>query len=36
VNPKAIGTDDEINEQFRKVREMIKDYCEHFVNDHSI
>jgi arsenate reductase len=33
---KAIGTDDEINEQFRKVREMIKDYCEHFVNDHSI
>lgn len=33
---KAIGTDDEINEQFRKVREMIKDYCEQFVNDHSI
>ena len=33
---KAVGTEEEINEQFRKVREMIKDYCEQFVNDHSI
>ena len=33
---KAIGTEDEINEQFRVVREMIKDYCEQFVNDYGI
>lgn len=33
---KAIGTDDEINEQFRAVRSLIKDYCEQFVNDYSI
>ena len=33
---KAVGTEEEINEQFRKVREMIKDYCEQFVNDYSI
>lgn len=33
---KAIGTDDEINEQFRAVRRLIKDYCEQFVNDYSI
>jgi arsenate reductase len=30
---KAIGTEAEINEQFRVVREMIKDYCEHFVQE---
>jgi arsenate reductase len=28
---KAIGTEDEINEQFRAVRSLIKDYCENFV-----
>jgi arsenate reductase (thioredoxin) len=33
---KAIGTEDEINEQFRAVRSLIKDYCEQFVNDYSI
>ena len=33
---KAIGTDDEINEQFRAVRSLIKDYCEQFVNEYSI
>ena len=33
---KATGTDDEINEQFRAVRSLIKDYCEQFVNDYSI
>lgn len=33
---KAVGTEEEINEQFRKVREMIKDYCEQFVNDYGI
>ena len=33
---KAEGTDDEINEQFRAVRSLIKDYCEQFVNDYSI
>ena len=33
---KATGTDDEINEQFRAVRRLIKDYCEQFVNDYSI
>ena len=33
---KAAGTDDEINEQFRAVRSLIKDYCEQFVNDYSI
>ena len=31
---KAIGTDDEINEQFRAVRSLIKDYCEQFVNEY--
>jgi arsenate reductase len=30
---KAIGTDDEINEQFRSVRSMIKTYCEKFVEE---
>ena len=33
---KATGTDDEINERFRAVRSLIKDYCEQFVNDYSI
>ena len=31
---KAIGTDDEINEQFRAVRSLIKDYCEKFVEEY--
>ena len=30
---KAVGTEDEIHEQFRIVREMIKDYCEKFVEE---
>ncbi len=29
---KAKGTEEEILEEFRKVRQMIKDYCEEFVN----
>ena len=33
---KAAGTDDEINEQFRAVRSLIKDYCEQFVNEYGI
>ncbi|MDK7374826.1 MULTISPECIES: arsenate reductase ArsC [Weeksella] len=28
---KATGTDEEINEQFRQVRQQIKEYCEQFV-----
>ena len=28
---KATGTDEEINEQFRQVRQQIKEYCERFV-----
>jgi arsenate reductase len=32
---KAIGTDDEMNKQFRSVRTMIKTYCEQFVNDNG-
>ena len=31
---KAIGTEDEINEQFRNVRAMIKTYCEQFVEEY--
>jgi len=31
---KAIGTEDEINEQFRSVRAMIKAYCEKFVEEY--
>jgi len=31
---KAIGTEDEINEQFRSVRAMIKTYCEKFVEEY--
>ena len=31
---KAIGTEDEINEQFRNVRAMIKTYCEKFVEEY--
>ena len=30
---KATGTDDEIMEQFRQVRQQIKDYCRQFVMD---
>ena len=30
---KAIGTEEEILEQFRQVRQLIKDYCERFVED---
>ena len=30
---KATGTDEEINEQFKHVRELIKKYCETFVLD---
>lgn len=30
---KATGTDEEINEQFRLVRQQIKDYCRQFVMD---
>lgn len=30
---KAIGTDEEIKEQFRQVRQQIKDYCKQFVTD---
>ena len=33
---KATGTDDEINEQFRAVRSLIKDYFEQFVNEYGI
>jgi arsenate reductase len=33
---KATGTNDEINEQFRAVRSLIKDYCEQFVNEYGI
>jgi len=33
---KAIGTDDEINEQFRAVRSLIKNYCKQFVNEYGI
>jgi len=31
---KALGTEDEINEQFRSVRTMIKTYCEKFVEEY--
>ncbi len=30
---KATGTEDEIGEQFRQVRQQIKDYCKQFVTD---
>lgn len=30
---KAVGTDEEIKERFREVREQIKDYCRQFVAD---
>lgn len=32
---KARGTEDEINEQFRSVRAMIKTYCEKFVEEYT-
>jgi len=31
---KAQGTESEIKERFREVRELIKDYCRKFVSDH--
>lgn len=31
---KAIGSDSEIKQQFRNVRELIKDYCLKFVEEH--
>lgn len=31
---KAKGTEEEINQQFESVRDMIKSYCENFVNDY--
>lgn len=31
---KAVGTEEEINEQFRSVRSMIKTYCEKFVEEY--
>jgi arsenate reductase len=31
---KVIGTEEEINEQFRAVRSLIKDYCENFVEEY--
>jgi arsenate reductase (thioredoxin) len=33
---KAIGTEEEIRQQFRKVRDMIKLYCEKFVADNNL
>jgi len=30
---KSIGTDEEISEEFRKVRQLIKEYCKQFVAD---
>lgn len=30
----AKGTEEEIREEFRKVREMIKEYCRQFVNEY--
>lgn len=30
---KAVGTDEEINQQFRNVRDEIKNYCEKFINE---
>ncbi|MBO9151496.1 arsenate reductase ArsC [Chitinophaga sp. GCM10012297] len=31
---KAAGTEDEITQEFRAVRDLIKDYCRAFVRDH--
>jgi arsenate reductase len=31
---KATGTEEEIKEQFRQVRQQIKDYCQQFVTKH--
>lgn len=33
---KATGTDEEIMEEFRRVRKMIKDYCKEFVSQNLI
>jgi arsenate reductase len=31
---KAVGTEEQINEQFRSVRNLIKEYCENFVEEY--
>ncbi len=31
---KAVGTEEEVMQQFREVREMIKKYCKEFVDQH--
>ena len=31
---KATGTEDEIMQQFRRVRDIIKEYCKQFINEH--
>ena len=33
---KATGTEEEINAEFRRVRQLIKDYCELFVKDKMV
>lgn len=33
---KATGTDDEMMDEFRKVRLLIKDYCNQFIKDHQL
>ncbi|MEC4003629.1 arsenate reductase ArsC [Flavobacterium sp. SUN052] len=33
---KAIGTDEEVSEQFRSVRKMIKEYCKDFVEKNKL
>ena len=33
---KAVGTEEQINEQFRIVREMIKDYCKQFIAENFL
>ena len=33
---KATGTDEEIREEFQRVRNLIKVYCEHFVNENLV
>lgn len=33
---KATGTEEEVNEEFRKVRELIKEYCKNFVAENEL
>jgi arsenate reductase len=33
---KATGSEEEVREQFRQVRQMIKDYCQAFVQQHIL